>query len=170
MDDRIRTVMRNGLLANEKSSIAGWACALGQEIRRFQTSGAVFGVTSESVRATFERALLGVGSPVAHARMLWEMWFRFETEAVESLLANGAGARRELEKASKRLRQIFLDGLRFLPWVKNWIVMGLRFFERSDGLGWSRGELKRVYNVLHERELRIRTEGLEDLLDELHEM
>jgi hypothetical protein len=41
----------------------------------------------------------------------------------------------------------------------------MRAFERDDGLGWDMNDLRRLYNVLTERELRVRVEGLEDIID-----
>jgi hypothetical protein len=92
------------------------------------------------------------------------MWFRFEERVVNGMLSQRNMRRQDIEKAFLRIRQVFSDGLRFLPGVKAWVLLGLHFFDREDEWAWPRSELKGVYEVMNERELRIRVEGLEDLL------
>ena len=67
-----------------------------------------------------------------------------------------------IKQALQRARQVFLDGLRSLPWCKPWVIMGLHAFARDGGL--SPKELRQVYDVLGERELRVRV-GLEEMAD-----
>jgi len=173
LDDKIRRTIRWPVFAEpEKTNLAAWSVAICHEIGRYEAQA---GSTAENVRAMFQRALLGLGSPVAHAPSLWTLWFDFERGVFEKLTEQqnlfgvSKHTSREIAKQSGRLRQIFLDGLRYLPWLKEWILLGLQTFERGrgDDLGWKLRELKAVYNVLHERELRVRVDGVEELLEDL---
>lgn len=47
-----------------------------------------------------------------------------------------------------------MDGLRYLPWSKAWLLMGLRIFADEREMNFP--ELRQVYDLLLERELRIR--------------
>lgn len=173
LDEKIRRTIRWPIFAApEETNTAAWTVAIGHEIERYR---AQTGSTAENVRAMFQRALLGVGSPVAHAPGLWTMWYTFEKMVLEELLkqrdlfGGAKHARKEVVKQAARIRQVFLDGLRYLPWLKEWVLLGLRTFDRGrdDELSWSIQDLRGLYNVLHERELRVRTAGLEEFLEEL---
>jgi len=163
IDDRIRGVMRDSVLYTDQSTVIGWVFALTQEIARYQTQTS--GSTAQAVRSTFQRALMGLESPSAHSVVIWEMYFDFEESQIEK---EGKGtdsiSKKQKDTCFARLRQVFLDGLRYLPFSKSWILRGLRFFDRDDGYGWSRRDLKSVWNVLLERDMRIRVEGFEEML------
>jgi len=158
------------LAAPEKTTLAGWAIVAAHEIDRFEAQASS---TAENVRAVFQRALKSVGSPVAHAPLLWMLWFRFERAMFEQLLRKNDDvgsryARKEMAAQMERWKAVSLDGLRCLPWWRDWVLAGLAAFDR--GVDESRRELrdlKRVYNVLHERELRVRVEGVEELVDDI---
>lgn len=156
----------------EKTTAAGWAIVAAYEIDRFEAQA---GSTAENVRAVFQRALKSVGSPVAYSPLLWMLWFRFEQAVFERLVRKNDDlgsrqARKEVAMQMERWKAVFLDGLRCLPWWEDWVLAGLVAFDRGeDNDGWELRDLKRVYNVLHERELRVRVEGVEDLVDELLE-
>ncbi|KAK6007242.1 hypothetical protein QM012_006250 [Aureobasidium pullulans] len=165
LDDRVRSILKTQVLVRDQSPLVTWTFAINQELLRYacQSSGS----TAESVRSTFDRALMTHGSPVKYAQLLWVMWFRFEER-----IAIGAAARNSVmgkncvvgKDRYQRLNQVYLSGLHHLPWSKKWILLGLETFDRDDGLGWSTSELKRLCNVLIERELRIRANGIEQLL------
>lgn len=109
-----------------------------------------------------------VGSPVRYSQMLWAMWFHFE----KRIAMEEAGQKSVIGKKTivtqnlyEKLKQVFLSGLHHLPWSKKWILLGLETFDRDDGMGWVTPELKRLCNVLIERELRIRVDGIDHLLN-----
>jgi len=173
LDEKIRRTIRWPVFAEpEKTNLTAWSVTICHEISRYEAQA---GSTAENVRALFQRALHGSGSPVAKARLLWTLWYRFEEGVLEKMLAQRelfAGskhARRQVVRQAGRLRQVFLDGLRVMPWLKEWVLNGLRMFDRGrdDELSWDLRELKEVYNVLHERELRVRTDGIEELVEDL---
>jgi len=165
LNDRVRSIMRDQVFTNEDSSVVRWSFAVSQEIARFESSAS--GSTAEAVRATFSRALLRQGSRVTHSQELWNMWFQFEERVLGGMLSDKNTRKKDLEKAFFKIRTVFLDGLRILPWVKAWALMGLKFFDREDEWSWSGKELKGLYDVMQERELRIRVEGLDDMIDEI---
>ena len=57
------------------------------------------------------------------------------------------------------MKQVFYDGLRCLPWYKPWIIIGLQYLSQYAGV--KREEMQQIYDVLSERELRIRSDSLE---------
>ena len=69
------------------------------------------------------------------------MWFDFESTLTG-------------EQARQRTRQVILDGLRYLPWCKTWVILSLQYLA-NDGIT-AESELRQIYDVLVERELRIR--------------
>lgn len=146
--------------------MVAWTFAIDQELHRYTSQSS--GSTAESVRATFNRALLTTGSPVRHSKTLWMKWFWFEMQAASTEASEKRATRRRAtaeQQPLQKLKQVYLSGLHYLPWFKDWVLLGLQAFDRDDDSGWSTGDLRRLYNVLVERELRIRVEGLEDVLD-----
>ena len=126
------------------------------------------------MRALFQRCLLGVASPVVRATSLWRLWLCFERDVLRRLVERHAHsiskhAKRAVDKQAQQLKQVFLDGLRMLPWMKEWVLLGLETFDgdEKDAPRWEFAELRRVYNVLQERELRVRNVQFEASLDEL---
>ncbi|GAB7353971.1 hypothetical protein MBLNU459_g4568t1 [Dothideomycetes sp. NU459] len=166
IDDRVRSILKDEVIAKGQSPMVGWSFALDQEMSRFL--GQASGSTAESVRATFTRALLSTGSAVRHSKTLWWRWFRFEALVLSrrSLESVSLG-KHDSKQSSQKLKEVFLNGLHHLPWAKSWVLEGLRTFDSEDDHHWSMPELKSLFNVLIERELRVRVEGLEDLLDDL---
>lgn len=166
LDDRIRSVMREGVLYGPQSNIVGWTFALAQEIRRYQQQAS--GSTAHAVRSAFQKAVKS-NRPGAHSPAVWNMWLDFERDAIAKLLPKDGMVdkrlRKDIEGSFLRVKQVFLDGLRAMPLSKPWILHGLRFFDRDDGFGWSFKELKGVWNVLQERGMRIRTRAFEESLD-----
>lgn len=151
--DRLRTFIQSQTLTQPaQTSIVQWSFVIAGELRRSRIES--FGSTANTVRATFSRALLGVDSMVKHSPLLWMMWLRFEHGQVSRL----EGAKKY--EAAQRTKQVFMDGLRSLPWVKQWVIMGMNLL--SDGT-LSQGELRQSYEVLVERGLRLRVD-IEDIL------
>lgn len=166
LDDRVRSILKNQVLTRGQSPLVTWTFAINQELLRYASQSS--GSTAESVRSTFNRALMTVGSPVRYSQMLWAMWFHFE----KRIAMEEAGQKSVIGKKTivtqnlyEKLKQVFLSGLHHLPWSKKWILLGLETFDRDDGMGWVTPELKRLCNVLIERELRIRVDGIDHLLN-----
>ncbi|KAK5696933.1 hypothetical protein LTR17_024163 [Elasticomyces elasticus] len=156
IDDRLKTSLQEDVMTGPDATVVGWSCAIAQEINRFssfETSGA----TANSVRSLFARALLASESKVRHSIMLWKWWLAFELPVRHpELLPVRTKKQDTLEKA----KQVFLDGLRTLPWCKAWVVLGLQVMAEAGSM--TNGELRQVYDVLGERELRVRM-SVEDM-------
>lgn len=165
LEDRVRSILKTQVLTHEQSPLVTWSFAIDQELLRYASQSS--GSTAESVRSTFSRALMTVGSPVRYSRMLWVMWFHFEKRiAMEETRMKSMRSKKSIAEQNpyEKLKQVFLSGLHHLPWSKDWILLGLETFDRDNGMGWVTPDLKRLCNVLIERELRIRVDGLEHLL------
>ncbi|KAK1081176.1 hypothetical protein LTR33_004911 [Friedmanniomyces endolithicus] len=150
IDDRLRASLHDDPLTGPDATVVGWSFAIAQELRRCASSE-IFGATTSSVRSTFSRALLAPDSKVKHSVFLWSRWLTFELPPRHP--ANSLSEAQE-RQALGRAKQVFLDGLRYLPWCKAWVIMGLRASAREGGMAGS--ELRQVYDVLGERELRVR--------------
>ncbi|SMR46108.1 unnamed protein product [Zymoseptoria tritici ST99CH_3D1] len=139
--DRIRALVREQKATSSISSfsVVQWAFKIGEEIRRsaHETSGS----TSNTVRAAFSNALLRNDSTVSHSPALWLAWSRYEFASAGTNM--------------QRARSVFLDGLRYLPWMKSWAIQGMKLF--GDGT-LSQSEMKQLYELLHERGLRVRVD------------
>lgn len=159
IDDRVRAVVRDEIAGNTKATVCSWAFAICEEIKR--SGSGTSGSNANTVRSTFAKALTAPGSLVSHNAALWFQWLAFEMMTAETALKTEQGNVLKYDRA----RRVFLEGLRSLPWVKRWITIGL-YWLGDDGLGWSADERKRIYDVLIERELRVRVEGLEEALEE----
>lgn len=146
IEDRIRSSLHLELLTGPHANVVGWSFALAEDLRRFRSD--VGSGTENAVRASFKRALVGSDSKVKHSIILWKEWLGFEV----SLLSQRPDAQRA--KSLNQVRLVFLDGLRSLPWTKAWVIWGLNVFAQQGGM--SNVELKRVFDVLGERELRMR--------------
>ncbi|KAK4505511.1 hypothetical protein PRZ48_003474 [Zasmidium cellare] len=151
--DRLRSLVQDRKATDSADlSITQWAFKIAEEIRRMGDEAS--GSNPNTVRATFSKALLSADSVVAPSPFLWMVWLRFEHGQASRL---EGGRRRE---AAQRAKQVFLDGLRSLPWVKQWVIMGMKLL--SDGT-LSQGELRQSYEVLVERGLRLRVD-IEDMI------
>lgn len=159
------------------ASLPRWTMTLTQAIWRFnklRSLGA--GPAPDGVRALFSRSVLGSdssGGPMRHAPSIWAMWFSFEHGLVKLKRAALAReeqvvgttkkkktsfAKRELDKAAAQLKMVLVHGVRFLPWCKDWIMRGIIALDGCDAAGLSRDESRRLWNVLVEREMRLRVE------------
>ena len=63
---------------------------------------------------------------------------------------------KRLKEAVVRAKQVFYDGLRYLPWCKTWVIEGMGLLHKCDAM--NEEELRRVHDVLGERELRVRVD------------
>jgi hypothetical protein len=145
--DRLRSLLAHGpaVRAPPRPTVVQVSHRLAGELARVGEEAA--GATANNVRAVFRAALTSAESGVKHAPALWMLWLRWEY----SRAVAGAGPARA--KAMQAAKQVFLDGLRHIPWHKHWVVMGIKWFGEE---GTSRAELSRWYDVLMERGLRIR--------------
>jgi hypothetical protein len=150
--DRIRVLLREqkakGL--SIAPSVVQWSFKIADEIRR--STDEITGSNSSTVRATFSKALLQSDSNVSHSPALWTAWLRYEC---------GAATSSRGPEATQRTKRVFLDGLRHLPWLKSWVVQGMKLF--GDGT-LSNNELRQVYEGLNEKGLRIRVDIEDHLL------
>ncbi|KXT18536.1 hypothetical protein AC579_2259 [Pseudocercospora musae] len=133
--DRLRTVLEGQKHTGAKPAVIEWFHRLVSEINRNET----YGTTVNAIRATFSKALLDMDSGVRHAPALWMMWFKWELKRSE-----GEG----------KAKQVFLDGLRHLPWCKFWFILGMKHL----GDSCNERELRQWHEVMIERGLRARVE------------
>ncbi|KAK3072123.1 hypothetical protein LTR53_007386 [Teratosphaeriaceae sp. CCFEE 6253] len=165
IDNHLRASLQDDLLTGPNAALVGWSFAIDQEPDRHSPRNR--GSTEASVRDVFRRALLAPDSSVRHSVPLWEQWFDFEHPSQRrTLLSDHPLSDAQRQQALQRARQVFLDGLRLLPWSKRWVLKGLEAFGRSVAM--TAGELRRVYDVLGERELRVRmpVEQMEEAIAE----
>ncbi|KAK4985087.1 hypothetical protein LTR50_006200 [Elasticomyces elasticus] len=166
IDDRVRAIIKDNVLNNNRTTVIGWSFAIREEIARAR--GQTSGSTTHSVRSTFRRALTDQSSPACHNQTLWRGWFEYELSLAPSSSAGHTSDLRKGKTAEKvavaQAKQVLLDGLRYLPWVKSWVMMGLHYF--TDGGRMSFDELKQLYYVLGERELRVREQSMDAAVEE----
>ncbi|TKA26603.1 hypothetical protein B0A50_04711 [Salinomyces thailandicus] len=153
IEDRLRASLHSETRVKMETNLVGWSSIITEELRRCRELDG--GGNEHIVRSTFARALLEPSSPVKHSLALWTQWFVFEHPHLRPRAASEVQRQGSLVRA----KQVFLDGLRHLPWAKAWVVKGLQTFSKYGGM--SRKELRQVYDVLVERELRIRVAGEE---------
>lgn len=129
------------------------------------------GSTLHSVRATFEKAIgdpssasdknlasTSAGTTVRSNLSLWKLYILFEL------------SRHEIQRA----KDVFYRGMRACPWSKELIMLAFthlrtdavrqRYGDTGQGMGFD--ELRWVYNVLVEKELRIHVD-VEGMLDDI---
>jgi hypothetical protein len=152
VDDRLRDALEKNSERHQDMALVSWCHAIAKEIERCSTDGS--GATPNSVRALFTKALLGADSEVRHSPYLWTLWFQFER------LVAGVPEPSNIKQVTvpdlRMPRQVFYDGLRHLPWYKPWVLMGMRhLIKLSAG---SEVEVQRLYDVMTEREMRVRQE------------
>ena len=152
VDDRLRDALQTGAGQRAEMGIIGWCYAVAKEVERCNVDGS--GATANSMRALFSKALLASDSGVKQSPLLWRLWFRFERILAESVETSSTSM--IAQRAIDRVKQIFYDGLRHLPWCNFWIIMGMRLLAQHQGS--SERELHQLYDVMMEREMRIRIE------------
>ena len=142
VDDRLRDALGTDSERRQDMALLSWCYTIAKEIERCSNDGS--NATPNSVRAFFSKALLNVDSEVRHSPYLWTLWFQFELLVADET------------DDQKMPRKVFYDGLRYLPWYKPWIVMGMECLAKAPAE--DKGEVRRLYDVMTEREMRIRTE------------
>jgi len=137
IDDRVRSFSRDVVLGNgphdskSTESVISHFFAIHTELHR----GTTFGSNTNAIRAAFERAV--VSEVGRHCAGLWKMHFLFE---------EGRG---DMKKA----KEVFYRGLRACPWVKGLYMLAFEYLQGAGGLG--QGELRGVYGMMIEKELRV---------------
>lgn len=107
--------------------------------------GVSAGSTAHSVRAAFES---GVSSqPGQHSAGLWKLFVQFELTLGET------------EKG----RQVFFRSIRACPWSKQLVLLAFTEPRLRESMGFE--ELRKVFNVFVEKELRVHVD-LEEWLEE----
>ncbi|CAO2652654.1 Nn.00g009370.m01.CDS01 [Neocucurbitaria sp. VM-36] len=159
IDDRVRNIMhQTALRSSDTTSVVGWAFAIHYETLK----GEIAGSTSHSIRALYKRATDGTG---AHCPALWQANLRFELQiARQELVRRSEQKLRRIGKkgndearaseAEARVKERFYQGLRHLPWCKDFIM--LAFTEAREF--FTEEELWRLYRILTEKELRLYVE------------
>lgn len=155
LDDSLRTMHQPWLSPGPASSPVSWLFNIDRAIKRASTFR-----SPESVRALFRAALLDTESQVVHCAALWRAWLHFELSVHESGTKKAKGGK---GSRTRPLRDVFLAGLRALPWDKGWVLTGLEIFSVL-GRGLDEVELKGIYDGMLDRGLRVRCE-LESFLD-----
>ena len=142
----MRSVVKELVLSDTKSkaqdSVIPHFFAIYSELHR----GVTFGSNIFTIRSTFERAVESDSG--AHCAGLWKLYFLFEH------------SRSETERAKK----VFWRGLRACPWAKDLYM--LAFEHLRGGQAMSEADLRGIYELLSEKELRVHV-GLEDIVEGL---
>ena len=152
IDDRVRSIIKDIVLNpkdksshrdNEESeSITPHLFAIYSELNR----SPIFGSNTNTIRATFERAVASAAG--AHFAGIWKLYVLFEHRRGDKARAKG----------------VWWRGVRACPWVKALWMMA--FGEIRDVMGDN--ELKEVWELMGEKELRLHTD-LEKLLERREE-
>jgi hypothetical protein len=164
IDDRVRGIMQQTALRHSAmTSAVSWAFAIHYETLR----GEIAGSTSHSIRALYKRAV-AVDSTGAHCPALWSSYLDFEIAQWQRERTRSANKRpssskdgkkrtweTRLEEAQMRVKDAFYQGLRHLPWCKDFIM---RAFTTDAMRVSAEEELWKIYHVMQEKELRVYVE------------
>ena len=147
IDDRVRSIVEDVVLgansdSNSKESVVSHFFAIHSELKR----GVNFGSNNNAVRATFERAVESRSG--AHCAGIWKTFFLFEH------------SRGTLKKAT----EVFYRGIRACPWAKELYLLPFDYLRGSPG-GMREADLKAVYDLIVEKELRLHVD-LEELIEQ----
>ncbi len=135
VDDRVRSMLRDIVLIETNDNIISRVFAICYETK----AGNV-----HSVHAAFENA---VSNPIICANPgLWKLYLQFCVHTKDY---------------RRRAKDVFYRGMRACPWAKSFFMLA---FTEMKGL-MTFEELRSVYKVLGEKELRIHVD-LEDRLEE----
>lgn len=160
INDRVRGIMQQSTLDRaEEVSVAVWAFAIHFETLRGQIGGS----TAHSIRTLYRRAT-STGVSGQRSPALWTSNLHFELSQFQEMSAQVSkgpkahhrskeGDRWSLrvKEARQRVKDVFYAGLKNLPWCKDFIM--LAFTEAKDV--FSEEELRRVYDIMQEKELRL---------------
>lgn len=138
IDDRLRSVIKELILSGRggtrnqaQDSVIPHFFAIYSELHRAVTSGS----NISTIRSTFERAVESDNG--AHCAGLWKLYFLFEH------------SRHETERA----KTIFWRGLRACPWAKDLYMLAFEYLRGEKGM--DEADLRGIYELLGERELRV---------------
>ncbi|KAL9100835.1 MAG: hypothetical protein Q9163_003846, partial [Psora crenata] len=148
IDDRVRSIVQDVALRastepDADKSVVPHFFAIHHELSR----GIIFGSNFNSIRSTFERAVESEAG--AHCAGLWKSYFLFEHST----------------NNRQRAKAVFYRGIRACPWVKELYMLAFEYL-RDEAM--SKSELRSVYELLSEKELRLHID-LEDLVYEREE-
>ncbi|KAL8803048.1 MAG: hypothetical protein Q9182_003418 [Xanthomendoza sp. 2 TL-2023] len=139
IDDRVRGIMQDVVFSRKRQPqedddertdhVTSHFFAVATDLRR----GLVQGSNQSAVRGTFERAL--ASEAAAHSAGLWKLYFLYE----------------QFRGDFQRARAVFYRAITACPWVKELCLLA---FEYLAG-GMSEAELRGIYDVMVEKELRI---------------
>jgi hypothetical protein len=146
--DRIRQLLkqpqeRQGSNALPIQTIFRIDCELDNAVKNLS------GSNQHTVRAAFSNALLGVDSCVRNIPSVWFRWLLFEKAHTQS-----ASDKKQREEATSNLKMVFMEGLKYIPWVKSWVTMGIVFLKDVV----PEEELERICDLIVKRGLRVRVE------------
>ncbi|KAF2650638.1 DUF1740-domain-containing protein [Lophiostoma macrostomum CBS 122681] len=156
IDDRVRSIMQADAPGDgTNKSVTRWLFAIHHELQR----GEIAGSTNHSVRALFRKAEDEVG---AHCPALWKSHVLFELREARIERQKRPPKKRKdakksrhetrLEECHRRVKEAFFRGLTNLPWCKDYMM--LAFTHLQDSV-LNDEDLRKVYNVMVEKELRI---------------
>ncbi|KAF2497167.1 DUF1740-domain-containing protein [Lophium mytilinum] len=166
IDGRVRAIMsdvvlRHGGSRGQAPSVVGWAFAIFSEMNR----GEALGSTAHSVRATFEKAV--ESDCGRNSQALWTSYVLFEVaqrKPSSEVAVQSKKAKAKSLEPDDRAKKVFFRGLTRLPWCKPYMM--LAFSHLTEMLTFQ--ELRGVYNVLGEEELRVHVD-LEEAFEEFEE-
>ncbi|KAI9849168.1 MAG: hypothetical protein M1837_005398 [Sclerophora amabilis] len=141
IDDRVRAVMQNVVLKERHETVIGWTFAIWHELNG-RPRGA--GYNTNSVKAVLERAV-GSDSGKSSAS-LWKLYVLFSLHHLPA----------------SHTKDVFYRAIRSCPWAKQLVM--LAFTHLNDIM--SEDEMRAVWNVLVEKELRIHVD-LEEVWERL---
>ncbi|KAI9761786.1 MAG: hypothetical protein M1840_001705 [Geoglossum simile] len=141
IDDRVRSIMTDVVLKERQDTIVGWAFSIWTELK----SALGAGYNTNTARAALERAMSSESGRCSPS--LWKLYVKFECQ------------QGDIDKA----KAVFYRGLKACPWSKGFAFLA---FEQLRNMGFE--ELRNIYRVLVEKELRVHVD-LEDILGEIEE-
>ena len=152
LDDRVRSVVRTVLSSESKSSDPGERqdnvilhfFAIHTEFNRSTISGG----NASTIRSTFERAVADKCG--AHCPGLWKWYFLYEYNQGDLIAA----------------KNVYWRAVKACPWVK--AIYMLAFTHLGGEGGFGSDELRSIYELMSEKELRIHAK-LDDVFDEIDE-
>ncbi|EFQ97294.1 hypothetical protein MGYG_00335 [Nannizzia gypsea CBS 118893] len=150
VENRVRSLLTRQILepvgndassTEKRSTIIPHLFLVYSELHR----GVSAGSTAHSVRAAFESAVSS--QPGQHSAGLWKLFVQFELALGES----------------GKSRQVFFRSIRACPWSKQLILQAFTEPRLRKSMGFE--ELRKVFNVFVEKELRVHVD-LEEWLEE----
>ncbi|EPS41255.1 hypothetical protein H072_4881 [Dactylellina haptotyla CBS 200.50] len=137
---RVRTMLVPDTTSNEETgSIVKWVFSIWAEMQ--MSAGRK--MNENAVRSLFERAV--ESEHTKFSIQLWLLYLQFELR----------------QSQPKRAKDVFFRAVRACPWSKDIILSGFRWLRSVLDFG----EMRKVYGVMQERELRVHVD-IEEVLEE----